>query len=259
MKQIVVRASFIFLAIYILTLPLSSFGASHRAVISNNPLFQGANSIFIADYGDIWLAAGFLAHTLCAYLQLKTSKFNLLANRILKYLLHSTFSVLFNVWFFGPSIVERLNVATGGHCTKSGPSAQSMSECRRNPTSSWVDGFDISGHYYFVVTSSLLLMDAIMRTETHKSVTVQESALNYSAQDHSILRQRAQKASKVVSICAVVLMTIWVMEFCVTSVFFHTAWEKALGLLGVPIILVILMVSDEICTVRSNVGPDIMV
>ncbi|KAM9939103.1 hypothetical protein OXX80_001414 [Metschnikowia pulcherrima] len=257
MKQIVVRASFIFLAIFILTLPLSSFGASHRAVISNNPLFQGANSIFISDYGDIWLAAGLLAHTLCAYLQLKTSKSNLLANRILKYLLHSTFSVLFNVWFFGPSIVERLNVATGGHCTKSGPSAQSMSECRRNPTSSWVDGFDISGHYYFVVTSSLLLMDAISRTD--KNVTFQESALNYSAQDHSILRQRAQKASKFVSIYAVVLMTIWVMEFCVTSVFFHTAWEKALGLLGVPIILVILMVSDEICIVRSNVGPDIMV
>ncbi|GEQ71270.1 hypothetical protein JCM33374_g4951 [Metschnikowia sp. JCM 33374] len=246
MDKSIVRLSQAFLVIFIISIPLGLYGVKYRTVISNSSFFQAMNSIFVTDYGVLWLSGAFWSHTLCICLPEKFQS-RILINRLLKYTLYLIFGVFFNAWFFGPSLVERLNVATGGHCAGSEELLQSMSQCRGNPLSSWVDGFDLSGHYFFLITSSSVLLDAISRRNAGAGTGANSNEQNC---HKSMAQKLLQMATTLTTRFAMVLITVWLVEFCVTSIFFHTVWEKASGLLGIPVGLMILALSDKICGIK---------
>lgn len=55
-----------------------------------------------------------------------------------------------------------------------------------------------------------------------------------------------QKARKAVAYLSGFFLVIWYFEFVITSIFFHTIVEKFFGLIGVPMALVTIHISDKV-------------
>lgn len=165
--------------------------------------------------------------------------------RVVKWGVETAIWLVFTSWFFGPALLERLTVASGGVCTatlQSGavfavpyeycltrtaisrethPSlfAESVAE------SLWVPddrlpvlprlrkGHDVSGHVFLLTMSALFLVDQIrvsLRARTWSLAHACAVAFN------------------------IVLVGIWLFAIYTTSVYFHSPFEKFTGyLLGV--------------------------
>lgn len=226
--NLVVRASLAYVAIFVVTIPIWWFALSKKLAVATNPLCAAVNSIFVQRYGYAWFTVAYMGHCFSfadAYDVVPTA---VVACQGFKYLLNTFLWILVNFWFFGPLLVERLNVATGGHCGSKSPDLTdlSMHQCRADPDAIWIDGFDLLGHYYFLLTASLLLL-----SNRSYMPTVSERQ-NQGLRSRSVL--------SFVKMLTAWLLTVWVLEFCVTSMFFHTIGERFAGLVGIPVALIVL-------------------
>lgn len=256
METTLIRASQIFFAIFIISIPLTRYGAKHRSLISNSLFFQYLNTIFVTEYGVLWLTGVYWSYSIFSWASSEKLNIRYLANRLLKYILYLIFAVFFNAWFFGPLIVERLNVATGGHCTGTDTSIKSMSQCISSPVSLWVNGFDLSGHYFFLITLSLLLVDTIFSRKPSAGVSVSTTEEASFWKINLSLVKTFHIIAGLIQRFTIALLALWLIEFCITSIFFHTLGEKASGLLGIPIALGVSFISDKFCSFQLNLQPD---
>ena len=148
----------------------------------------------------------------------------------------------FTAWFFGPAVLERLNVVTGAQCVVRFPSGtvhpvpieycynKAMLSPSSHPhvftdvptvlgepmKSDWsaiprlMRGHDVSGHIFLLTMSLLFLADMI------------KPSLDLPASSRSLVHNIALAATGV-------LMTIWVFAIYVTGVYWHTPFEKLTG------------------------------
>lgn len=119
-------------------------------------------------------------------------------------------NVLLAITFF---IIDSIFVLTGGSCLN-GDVTRSAERCRISG-GQWQGGFDISGHFCFLVNISMILW---LELSQFRSYMERESVVF--------------PVSKVVNGVLVVssgVLGIWVLMLMVTAVYYHTVLEKVLG------------------------------
>jgi hypothetical protein len=162
------------------------------------------------------------------------------SDRLLKYVVVTLAWLAFAGWFFGPPLIERVVVASGGQCVVTVPSSGEVIDvpveyCYTKSTLSpathptlftsltaefttaapWSArprlrrGHDVSGHIFLLATSVLFLADQI--TPSLRSASLWTAAHNLAVTAN------------------VVLIAIWVFATYTTAIYFHTPFEKFTG------------------------------
>ncbi|KAF9012463.1 inositol phospholipid synthesis and fat-storage-inducing TM-domain-containing protein [Cyathus striatus] len=176
-----------------------------------------------------WTTGAFLVSFLTAPSQARTT------DRIVRYLTLTAFWVLFTTWFFGPALLERATLFSGGECIIPLPSGDPITVpneyCFHRSTitpASHPDlfvtttvlplewrvvprirkGHDLSGHIFLLTMSVLFLADQLRPSFTATSWT--------------FIHKCAIGAN-------IALMGIWLFAAYTTSVYFHTPFEKLTG------------------------------
>lgn len=190
-----------------LAAPLSVVEESYFANKQN--LF---NLVFVKN-GWGWTSLAFWYHL---YASKKAAKFS----AIFRWTLATVYWILITQWFFGPPIMDRLFILTGGVCRISDQYGQldfkghltpeislllTSLECR-NQQGHWEGGHDLSGHIFLLMHSSLLLIDQIQPQEKHVPI-------------------RFDRSEKL--ICGLLLLWWWML--LMTSLYFHSFFEKMTG------------------------------
>lgn len=163
------RVIWLYPATFILTIPLNLLLEQYRSLASENWLVLTVNEVFVKDRGYFWFTLVYFS-----YIFLYQSNWRVPTKKVVyfggDYLLNTVVLTVLLVWFGGPLIFERVNVATGGHCQerKSGkgpaeilgnvidPGTLGEVQCGKLGYQ-WVNGFDCSGHFYLLVSVSLLV------------------------------------------------------------------------------------------------------
>ncbi|KAF8919744.1 inositol phospholipid synthesis and fat-storage-inducing TM-domain-containing protein [Mucidula mucida] len=150
--------------------------------------------------------------------------------------------LVFTSWFFGPALIERFIVASGGDCFVSLPSGDvitvpqeycfakthinpvdhadllASSEASFSVPPEWRGkprlrkGHDISGHIFLLAMASLFLIDQL------------RVSLRRHSEPWSALHTYAVWAN-------VALVGLWLLACSTTSIYFHSPFEKITGLL----------------------------
>lgn len=199
-----------------------------------------------------WTSAAFLTLWLTSPPHKRT------VHRVIKWGVETAIWLVFTSWFFGPALLERLTIASGGMCTvtlESGavfsvPNDYCLTRTAISPethpslfgaslwvpdagASLWVPddrlpvlprlkkGHDVSGHVFLLTMSALFLVDQLRMSLRAKTWSIAHA-------------------------CAVafnvVLVAIWLFAMYTTSVYFHSPFEKFTGyLLGVAGYMVTLL------------------
>jgi len=188
-----------------------------------------------------WTTAAFFLNWTTSPYRIRTGR------RLVQYLLATLTWLLFTAWFFGPSLFERLTVASGGQCILNVPSGEQVivpyTLCYSKSTVSpathpdlflspafapqsldqafptgWNGiprlrrGHDVSGHIFLLTLSILLLVDQLKPSFYIRRQQGQWSALHYTA-----------------IVANIALIAVWFFGVYTTSVYFHSPLEKFTG------------------------------
>lgn len=118
----------------------------------------------------------------------------------------------FLLWFTF-LLIDNLFIITGGHCSAK-PGLRDSTECRALG-GDWEGGFDISGHFCFLVSISMILWLEIRNIEEF----IRSRELIYAVNIEVML----------LFFCVFSGLFIWIMMLCITSIYYHTFFEKFLG------------------------------
>ncbi|CEP62281.1 Yft2p LALA0_S05e02014g [Lachancea lanzarotensis] len=110
-------------------------------------------------------------------------------------------------------VIDGIFVWTGGSCTTS--TTKSAETCRKQG-GEWVNGFDVSGHFCFLTTVSLILWEELRSARQY--MTANEIDVSSS------------KIWLVLQSVVVGVLIVWGFVLCVTAIYYHTVLEKVLGL-----------------------------
>ncbi|KAF8201019.1 inositol phospholipid synthesis and fat-storage-inducing TM-domain-containing protein [Pholiota molesta] len=191
-----------------------------------------------------WTSVLFFFSYLTSPVQVRTK------DRLFKYLAATTIWLLFTSWFFGPALLERFIVASGGECILALPSGGVLSVpnelCFTHSTIShqshphlfpdtfsamdtsllgWASiprlrrGHDISGHVFLLTLATLFLADQLRPSfKTKRWTSVHTWAVTSN----------------------IILIGLWLLAALTTSVYFHSPMEKLSGyLLGLSSFMLI--------------------
>lgn len=204
----------LYAATFVATIPIWVVAHVYKHIVSNNGILSSLNSLFIAQYGYLWLVVGYAGQVYFASSD-DPRRRTIALNGAVKFAMNALFTILIVEWFFGALLIERLNSATGGHCQYN--SKLSMEKCRESTDATWVDGFDLSGHYFFTITLSMLILDTLSWKPTQ-------------GDGDGTWKQMLHDVRLYIWPLSVLLLLAWYFELCITSIFFHTIAERALGL-----------------------------
>lgn len=233
-KNLLVRAALVYVTAFILTIPIWWFALPKKNLIASNLFCAAVNSIFVQHLGYVWFTVAYVGHCFnFADASDVVPKRNVI-RQLFKYSLNTGCWFLVNFWFLGPLLVERLNVATGGHCASKDlkPVSLGMQQCRNSTENVWLDGFDMLGHYYFLLTLSLLIL--------HNGIHLPAG---------SELKHQGPRSKAVLTFIRALsawLLTVWFLEYCVTSMFFHTVGERFAGLVGIPVAFAVIYIDQRV-------------
>lgn len=121
------------------------------------------------------------------------------------------------VWFFGPSIYDRIHRDTGGHCVKH-PEIPFYRICK-DAGYNYKGGFKSSGHSLITTTLASCLA---FETLSMWNWLVFVNSLNG-------LSTAVIRAGKIVLFCCLFLYVTWLSVFTVTCLFYHTLGERVVG------------------------------
>jgi hypothetical protein len=150
-------------------------------------------------------------------------------------------------WFFGPPLIDRGFLFTGGQCEKlQDPGAtEDMSNARIYLTASackragrkWTGGHDISGHVFLLIIGSALLwfetLPALTRFEglrDGRKIVLDDGKIVSVAVEKSPESEQDEATRQGVPMPLGVAVFMWWM-LLMTAAFFHTWFEKFTGLL----------------------------
>ena len=201
--------------------PLSK---THYFATKSNPL-----NVYFIKKAVGWTTAAFLFSWFTSPPQVRT------IHRVLKYLVYMVVWLNFTSWFFGPAIIERVIVASGGQCIIALPSGDTVTVPHEfcytkttvtpetNPTlftstftqpPGWRGvprlrkGHDISGHVFLLTLSALFLFDQLRPS--------------FRVAQWSTLHRWAVIAN-------IVTIAICLFATGTTAVYFHSPFEKLTG------------------------------
>jgi hypothetical protein len=132
----------------------------------------------------------------------------LVAQVAIRYTTATLWWIFYAQWFFGLPLMDRAFVLSGGMC--SGVEVEvpiSSAGCRRLG-GKWVGGYDPSGHAFLLVHASLFLWLEIF----------------------AVLRDNKGRPTPVTAKLATILVVLWAWMLLMTSIYFHSLFEKIVGL-----------------------------
>lgn len=125
--------------------------------------------------------------------------------------------VLLIVWFFGPSIYDRIYYATGGHCVNH-PDIKYYRSCVSKGYK-YIGGFKCSGHSLITSTFASCLAKETLSINSWLSYINKTSPLPFSV----------FRFGHLLVVFAVLLYLCWLIMFTVTCLFYHTFPERIVG------------------------------
>ncbi|PVH17161.1 uncharacterized protein CXQ87_000041 [Candidozyma duobushaemuli] len=225
-------AGVLFPLIFLITCPFSTVLKKYSSTVSQNAVLSFLNYIFVQQLGYLFFTIAFLSYVVF-YIDNKPMRAGNIGVLLFKYAVITIIGMLFHGGFFKFSLVELVNKFSGGHCSDH---SITMAKCRQSPEYEWVDGVDISSHYYFLSSSVLMLLNnqlcAARATDTVSQTAPPPKTIRFS--------------QLAVLYLSFILMSIWVFEFIITSLFFHTPTERLFGLIGVPAALLTISLSRKL-------------
>lgn len=216
-NRLVAHACVVYIAVFLLSIPVWYFAREYKNVVVGNSLMAGTNVVFVQSYGYVWFTAAYVSHVFLYINEQNRIPSPVMKQHGFKYLLVTLCYILVQRWCFGASIVERINVASGGHCDNP---LWSMDQCKADPNAVWIDGFDLLSHYYILLSLSLMLW------HNRESVRTMVPSTTVWAKTAYLM---------LVPFCQF-LLSVWFLEFCITSIFFHTVGERFAGLIAIPLV-----------------------
>mmetsp|Transcript_2836 Transcript_2836/g.3166 ORF Transcript_2836/g.3166 Transcript_2836/m.3166 type:complete len:265 (+) Transcript_2836:1-795(+) len=245
-----------YVIIYVTSIPWYLFLHQFKDKVSDNSIIAFINQNFIVRFGYILFTVAYFSEGLSyndSELIISRSK----ALKVLRnYSLYTLCSVILLGWFFGPLIYERVNVLTGGYCHIESPDAGVVGQlqCLTIPGAKWIDGFDVSGHIYILLTMCLLLWERFLENlnlrhfsqlyEGHSTLRTYFYEFDWedppmTTPEEPVYRIQTEYSQLIRLLCfalTVSLIGIWSMMYIVTCVFFHTLPEKlVLLIIGIAI------------------------
>ncbi|MCJ1384789.1 hypothetical protein MMC17_007907 [Xylographa soralifera] len=173
------------------------------------------------------------------------------AQAFVRYTIVTMWWVLVTQWFFGPGLVDRSFLWTGGQCelVRTEEGRDSMSDTREFVTGaacklaggSWKGGHDISGHVFLLVLGSAFLWFEILpvvmrhaglreqRLILHEDGSVKSAEAEVKMTKEKEDRDEAEAEATGVSVPVIVAGLSWWM-LLMTAAYFHTWFEKFTGL-----------------------------
>jgi hypothetical protein len=201
---------------------------SHFFASKSNPL-----NVYLIKYAWAWTSAAF------AFTFLTSPPTQRTRDRLLRYLALTALWLLFVNWFFGPPILQRVTVLSGGECIAHFPSGDALvvplelciNQSTLTPDSHPMyfetvmpgspeigkklsvrprlrKGHDLSGHVFLLTVSILFLTDQL------------RPSLN--------LRNRSRLHTYAIG-SQIALIAIWLFALYTTAVYFHSPFEKLTG------------------------------
>lgn len=198
-----------------------------------NTYFAGsAYQIFITIYLTIHIFTIYVIHKTTPILPTPTTqpqtslgKLNV-RTRITTLLLIYTPVVILIQWFFGGSLFDRLNSATGGHCTLRGDYYYRACIIAGG---TYVNGFKASGHSLITTVFGTSAAFEIHRLNVFVSTTRVSRKISVVAQ--------------FITCVTVMVCAAWLLLFSITCLFYHTFVERLTGtVLGVCVVYVTYMI-----------------
>lgn len=131
---------------------------------------------------------------------------------IIKFIMKN--AILYILFLF----IDRLFIFTGGSCqldSAINSNIKSSGQCR-SLNGQWVGGFDISGHFCFLINISLILWIELNKIDNW---------LVY----RSVEWERIYKKNRLIQIChymVYIILYVWIFLLFTTSTFYHKWWEK---------------------------------
>lgn len=249
-----------YVIIYAVSIPWYVFLHKFKDKVSENIVIAFLNQNLIVRYGYFLFTVAYFSEAITySHSELKISRSNLL-KVLRKYSIYTLCTVILLGWFFGPLLYERVNVITGGYCDAGTPGNEiaGQFQCIRIPGAKWIDGFDVSGHIYILLTMCLLLWERFLENlelrhfsqlfEGYTSLRAYFSKIDYEylpsipadEQEYIIQIEYSHVIRLVCFVLTVSLLIIWSMMYIITCVFFHTLTEKlVLLIVGIAISLAI--------------------
>lgn len=247
-----------YVIIYAASIPWYIFLHQFKNKVSENIVITFLNQNLIVRYGWFLFTAAYFSKAITySSSELKISRSKLL--KVLRYYsIYTLCTVSLLGWFFGPLIYERVNVITGGYCDVGTPETglSSQFQCIGIPGAKWIDGLDVSGHIYILLTMCLLLWERFLENLDlrhfpelfggYTSLTAYFSNFDYEhlppipadEKGYIIQTEYSNLIRSVSFVSTVSLLVIWSMMYIVTCVFFHTLTEKlVLLIVGIAISL----------------------
>lgn len=201
----------IYVLTYVFSIPLTQIVLKYSEYVTESRINQAIDIIFVYG-GYIWFSIVFLK----APPQIPQPNKRLSIAMI--YLVNTVFVVISFWWFFGPSIFGRIDIFAGGYCADG--------DIAYNECKNWIKKFDVSAHYFMIISMSLLLWYRIKTTEN-----------GFLSPGHN------NKATDLWLLSCWTLLGVWYFEYLITSLFFHTILEKLVGMLfGVTVPLIVYVV-----------------
>ncbi|WFD34963.1 ATP adenylyltransferase [Malassezia cuniculi] len=146
--------------------------------------------------------------------------------------------VLFAAWFFGPSVTQRVSIATGAQCVFNGDIVDAA-QCHlgTNPVARWSGGHDVSGHTFILALGILLILEMLVPYLPYVlpsfSLVRQSIPLSIYA-DKDIFRtgsRRVRLANVAVFWGSTFILGLWGIMLTITAVYHHHPNEKLTGML----------------------------
>ncbi|KAK6463767.1 Fat storage-inducing transmembrane protein [Scheffersomyces coipomensis] len=226
-----------YVVVFLATIPSFLLLKIYASVVGSNPLVSFFEDYIIKSYGYVWFTLVYFSF-LFLYIQ---TDYRISNNKVLEfvrnYSLNTLVFITTQVWFFGSSIFERINIATGGSCADD--SIRSEYYCKSSG-STWTNGFDASGHFYFILSVSLIVWRELLN---HLGI---QSKIPMANGDELEFDQAPGNNSEIASASwnnnpyltiykaivigvALTFLSIWYFMYLITCIFFHTIPEKIVG------------------------------
>lgn len=175
-------------------------------------------------FNQLFVKRGWLWFTVCFVAAAFRQKRPHWKHIALRYVVATLWWIAFAVWLFGPPIMDRIFLWTGGQCSVD--AVLTTSKACRSSGGVWSGGHDPSGHVFILVHSSLVLMMELL-----PGIKAEGGSLS-----HTSLGERLSLA----------LLILWAWMLLMTSVYFHSILEKLSGLVfGIAEVLVVYILGES--------------
>lgn len=218
---------YLYLVTYIVTIVPSLLLKQYADNFSKNNVLSCINDILIERYAYLWFTIVYLSFLLAYCNDNWKINHDHVRRFSLTYFINTVFYIIFIRWCMGPLIFSRINMATGGICE--GTLSLTPHQCITN-NGTWINGFDVSGHFYVIISSSLLIGRECFTYISSHDNRVESQSISQLGVINKIHKYYRFYGLVLVSV-SICLVSAWFIMYLITCLFFHTPTEKFVGLL----------------------------